>query len=727
MTDIRAAIAGMGLITPLGRGVEQNWQALLKGNTGNGKLTLFDTPEDLSFPVGEVPFPVPPGEFPRTHNLALIAAREAMEHADGPPDAIVMGSTTGGMSLTETLLKENNMDPARFAHHGAGSVAEYVAKELKCTGSLITVSTACSSGAAAIALALALLRTGRYRRILAGGAESLCRLTYFGFHSLQLIDAKGSHPLDRDRKGLTVSEGAGMLLLEGKTGISDTNVIEILGAGLTCDAYHPASPDPEGNGAFSAMKYALEDGDVIPSEVDYVNLHGTGTIDNDLAEAKAFNRMFDKEKPLVSSVKGAFGHSLSASGAIEAVISAKCIETGIAPANVGCVTPDPRLNMNPLVKPGRAPIKTVLSNAFGFGGGNASLAIGRSRNRQAMEFKLPEPLVVSGLACITGAGNTSQTLISFLQGLPCQGLLPEKEISQSLSPRATRRLKRLSRMGLSLANDAIEDSKEDHKPESIFFGTGWGALSETHDFLKALYETNQRFSSPTDFMGSVHNATAGRIAVKLNAKGPNITTTGGDYSFEQAMMSAHLLATHDDKPVLVMSADEFHPVLSGLFDDSVAQVHTPADGGGALMVRSASKGAGPQLRPIFYESAHENPGVVSSLVQSLGGAKKIDLYFAAALVGLPAASRVMGREQLNSFVQITGFNGPVIDYRRYVGEFASASAVATVLAVALLKTGMIPDALTEKEHVDLREKGILLLGLGKFVTAAALRRKEALF
>ncbi|EFK07765.1 beta-ketoacyl synthase, N-terminal domain protein [delta proteobacterium NaphS2] len=727
MTDIRAAIAGMGLITPLGKGVEQNWHALLKGNTGNGKLTLFDTPEDLSFPVGEVSLPVPPGEFPRTHKLALIAAREAMEYADGPPDAIVMGSTTGGMSLTEILLKENNMDPALFVHHGAGSVAEYVAKELKCTGPLITVSTACSSGAAAIALALALLRTGRYRRILAGGAESLCRLTYFGFHSLQLIDAKGSHPLDRNRKGLTVSEGAGMLLLEGKTGISDTNVIEILGAGLTCDAYHPASPDPEGGGALSAMKYALEDGSIIPTEVDYVNLHGTGTIDNDLAEAKAFNRLFDREKPLVSSVKGAFGHSLSASGAIETVISAKCIETGIAPASVGCVTPDPKLHMNPLRKPVSSTIKTVLSNAFGFGGSNASLAIGRSRNRQAMEFEPPAPLEVSGLACITGAGNTSQTLNLFFKGLPCLGLLSKKKISRSLSPGVTRRLKRLSRMGLSLANGAIEDSKEDHAPDSVFFGTGWGALSETHDFLKALYETNQRFSSPTDFMGSVHNATAGRIAVKLKAKGPNITTTGGDYSFEQALMSAQLLAKHDDKPLLVLSADEFHPVLSGLFDGSVAQADTPADGGGALMVRRASKGAGPQLSPLFYENAHENPGVVSSLVQSLGGAEKINLCFATAFVGLPAASRVMGREQLDSFVQITGFNGPVIDYRRYVGEFASASAVATVLAVALSKTGMIPDALTEKEHVDLKGKGILLLGLGKFVTAVALRRKEALF
>lgn len=716
----------MGLITPLGKGVERNWSALLDGKTGMGELTLFPTADDRGFPVGEVKEFFSNEGPPRTHQLALIAAKEAVLHTKGPPDAIVMGCITGGMSRTEALLKNQESDPSLFSCHGAGSVAEHLALKLKCKGPVITVSTACSSGATAIALALALLRTGKFKKILAGGAESLCRLTYFGFHSLQLIDPNGSRPLDRDRKGLTVSEGAGMLLLEGKPGEIDPNTVELLGAGLTCDAFHPASPDPEGTGALSAMEGALKDGDLKPSDIDYVNLHGTGTIDNDMSEAKAFNRLFNREKPLISSVKGAFGHSLSAAGAIEAVVSAKCIRAGIAPASVGCHTPDPQLNINPLKGSTHAPIKNVLSNAFGFGGSNASLVIGRPRNGRVPPSMLPAQLEVAGIACITGAGNTPQTLNAFLKGLNCRGLLSDKKISQALSPRAIRRLKRLSRMGLSLANAAFEDAHEDDKLKSVFFGTGWGALSETHDFLKALYETDERFSSPTDFMGSVHNATAGRIAINFKAKGPNITTTGGDYSFEQALMSAQLLAKKDDKPILIMGADEFHPVLSKLFDGSVAQDDTPSDGGGALMVRSAGTGSGPRLEHLFYENANENSHVVSSLVLCLGGPEKIDLDFGAVFAGLPAASRNIGQEQLDSFIQTTGFNGPVIDYRRYVGEFASASAVAAVLAVALLKTGKIPHALAEKESVDLRGKGILLLGLGHFITAAAIHHGEAL-
>jgi len=220
-------------------------------------------------------------------------------------------------------------------------------------------------------------------------------------------------------------------------------------------------------------------------------------------------------------------------------------------------------------------------------------------------------------------------------------------------------------------------------------------------------------------MGSVHNATAGRIAVKYSAKGPNITTTGGDYSFEQALMSAHLMTTETDKPVLIMGADEFHPELSGIFDASVRKAETPSDGGGALLVGRGKPGSGLKLEPLFYENANENPHVISSLVQCLGGTEKINLDFGAVFAGLPAASRIMGRKQLDLFIQTAGFNGPVIDYRRYLGEFASASAVATVLAASLLKTGEIPSTLTEKETVKLKGKGIVLLGLGNFVTAVA--------
>ena len=354
--------------------------------------------------------------------------------------------------------------------------------------------------------------------------------------------------------------------------------------------------------------------------------------------------------------------------------------------------------------------------------------MGRPRDPQGSKPPLPASLEVVGTACITGAGSTSQTLDAFSNGLNCEGLLSEKEICQPLSTRSVRRLKRLSRMGLSLAVDAVDDAGDPKEPDAVFFGTGWGALSETHDFLKNLYETDERFSSPTDFMGSVHNATAGRIAIKFNARGPNITTTGGDDSFEQALMSAHLLATEKDKPLLVMGADEFHPVLSELFDPSVVLAKTPSDGGGALLLRCVKThteaSSDPKLTPLFHETVTGNPHVMSSLIKCLGGSETIIADFGAVFAGLPAQSHVDGRKQLDLFLKTIEYNGPVIDYRRYLGQFASASAVAAVLAVSLLKTGEISSALTENKNIHLNGKGILLLGLGNSVTAVAVQNGE---
>jgi 3-oxoacyl-(acyl-carrier-protein) synthase len=164
----------------------------------------------------------------------------------------------------------------------------------------MVVSTACSSGVVAIALALKMLRSGMFRTVLAGGVDSLSRLTYFGFHSLQLVDQTGCKPLDQNRQGMAVAEGAGMILLTTEKPVHYR--AEILGAGLSCDAYHPAAPHPEGEGAFMAMQRALTDAGISPEAIDYINLHGTGTPDNDLAEAKAVGRVLTTPPPL-SSIK----------------------------------------------------------------------------------------------------------------------------------------------------------------------------------------------------------------------------------------------------------------------------------------------------------------------------------------------------------------------------------------------------------------------------------------
>lgn len=725
MSDLRIFITGIGLISSLGNGLIQTRDSIEKGKKGIRPLSLFPTVQNHPLSVGEISSLVATDDIPRTHTLAFIAAKEAMAHTESPPDAVVIGSTTGGILTTESNLKNGDKNPESYKYHSAGTVSEFIAREYKCRGPAITVSTACSSGAVAIKTGLEMLRTRKAKSVFVGGADSLCRLTYYGFNSLQLIDPEGARPFDKNRRGMSVGEGAAMLLLTADEKVPDHAIAEILGAGLSCDAWHIAAPHPEGRGAAKAMLAALKDANISPGDIDYVNAHGTGTWDNDLSEAKALRMIFgdpllsDQRKPCLSSVKGAFGHSLGASGAIEAVISAMSISHELIPGNIGCDIPDPELLIRPVLESSEMKVQTVLSNSFGFGGNNASIVIGYPKKDRhpitgGTRFS---SFTVLGYACVTGAGNTDETVANLSEGKGCKGRLSISRISEHLERKTVRRLKRLPRLALSLANAAYKDSKMSDTPSSVFFGTGWGPLSETYDFLTKLYESGEQFTSPTDFIGSVHNAPAGQVAIQFKSTGPNITTAGGDYSFEQALLTASLLTDNSDDTLFVIGADESHEELSPLFDNSVFSDEMLSDGGGALCLKRTETASGLKIFPAFFEYAENNPDIISSLISNLGGGKRINDTFGAIFAGIPMKYRETGEKQLGEFLTLSGFKNLIIDYRKFTGEFASASAVATVLAIRFLKNGKIPAPVCGKTPCPSDRKGILITGLGNFVTA----------
>ncbi len=721
MSGPRIYIAGLGIITPLGTGLQATEQALRANLSAIHPLELFPLLNSSPLPVGEVREKLPDYSLPRTHTLALVAAEQAMENWGRPPDAVILGTTTGGILTTEALLNDKETRPELYRYHGLGSVAGEVARHQDCHGPVITVSTACSSGAAAIKIALEMLRQGKAGSVLAGGVDSLCRLTYFGFHSLQLVDKDGSRPLDKNRHGMSVAEGAALLLLT--TEKTADPLAEIMGGGLSCDAYHPAAPHPQGRGALEAMTQAINDAGISRDDIGYISLHGTGTPDNDLAESRAINTLFSGPPPL-SSIKGATGHSLAAAGAIETVISALAVSRSFLPANSRLLEPDPELNLRPLAVPLERQVAAVLSNSFGFGGNNAALVIaGPDKFPPPPARTKKGPLTIIGRACLSGAGSRAETMAALCQGKPVAGTLALPEISSNLPSREVRRLKRLARMALSLATAAHEDSGREVSPCSVFMGTGWGALSETCDFLTRLTETGEQFPSPTDFIGSVHNGPAGQVAMKFQATGPNITTSGGDYSFEQALMTAALL-TAGDESLFVLATDEGHSRFSPLFDPSVRPDHNLADGGGAFCLTRAPKDKGPTIRVSFFRDSMA-PDIMDSLVKALGGAEKTRAEYGLIMAGIPAAHREQGQKQLAGFVDRTGFNAPVIDYRKMTGEFAAASALAAVMAVDLLIRGEAPAALTGGDRLRLEPKGVLLLGLGRFVTAMEIKKPNS--
>ena len=709
-------IAGMGIISALGCGVTETAEALKQARCGLRPLTLFAVTADAPLAVGQVDLRADQADpLPRTHRLARIAADQALAGTTLAPDAIVLGTTTGGILTTEALLEKGIADPDGYRYHGLGSVAEALARSCGCSGPLITVSTACSSGAVALLLAMELLRSGKAQRVLAGGVDSLCRLTYFGFKSLQLIDSLGARPMDRERRGLSVAEGAALLLLT--TEPPAEGAIQLLGAGLSCDAHHATTPLADGQGAQAAMQAALADAGLDPAAIDYINLHGTGTPDNDLAEARAIHALFGDHRPLLSSTKGATGHTLAAAGAIEAVVAAIAIGHGIVPANVGLGSVDPALNLAPVTAPLRAPITTVLSNSFGFGGNNAAVVIGTPRGPNCNAAELPRPpLTVTAAACLTGAGHTRETWEAFCAGRPCSGCLDDRTVTEGLPPRTVRRLKRLPKLALALATHACRTMAAGRRPVAVSLGTAWGALSETHDFLRRLFETRQQFPSPTDFIGSVHNAPAGQIAMLLGAKGANVTTSGGDASFEQALLAADLLTHPGADPILLLGADEAQPVLAPLLDGSVRASGALADGGGALVLERGSSHGGPTVALLAYRFG-PYPDRMAGLVERLGGADGVGRDYGAILAGLPADGRSQAGEQLADFLSQSRFDGPVIDYRRIIGQFGAASAVAVVLAVQMVGRDLVPASLPGGADVPLNGKGVLVLGLGPYLSA----------
>ena len=721
---MRAFFTGMGVASPAGLDVSRLLETMTRPGSCLTPLALFRVPAEMVLPVGQILSFPPHGELPRTHALALEAARQAMQGRRRPPDAVVVGTTTGGILTSESLLAEGVDAAPAYGGHAPGTVAELVARRVGCRGPVLTVSTACASGTTVLILALALVRSGLAGRVLAVGADSLSRLTYFGFSLLKLLDPAGARPLDRDRAGMTVAEAAAAVLIEAGEEPPPGALCELRGGGLSCDAHHVTAPDPEGRGAARAIRNALADAGIEPGRVDYVNLHGTGTRDNDAAEARALREVFGEALPALSSTKGIYGHPLAAAGTLEAVLGALCIREGLVPANTGCSVPDPSLRLAPLPETKRRPVRCVLSNSFGFGGNNACVVLAEPGIQPG-----PPPgaaacrgFRVLGSACLTGAGNRAETLAALERAdQPCRVRVPDEPLARNLDPAAVRRLKRLPRLALALAAAAHQDAGGTPPPGSVFFGTGLGALSETHDFLSRLFKTGQRFSSPTDFVGSLHSSPAGLTALHFGSRGANVTVTGTDDSFEQALFCAALLARDDEGPILCLAADEAHDTLSPLIDRSAGLDSRLCDGGGALILQPVpgSPNHPADIRPLFLGFPGDADHGTEELLAVLRRFGPLEDRFGAVFAGIPGAVRPLAERRLERILQASGFSGPVVDYRLQLGEYATVAAAACVLAGACVKAGGLPPALCRGRPRTLQGKGILLLGLGTKLSAVA--------
>ena len=297
---------------------------------------------------------------------------------------VFLGTSTAGIMQTELAYRARDAVsgalPPSFEYgttHNSFSVADYLRQRCRLEGPAVVVSSACASSAKVFGSARRMIEAGLIDAALVGGTDSLCLTTLYGFHSLQLTSPAPCRPFDAARDGISIGEAAAFVLLTRVPENLDPGAVLLYGVGESSDAHHMSAPHPEGLGAKRAMQAALSAASMEPGDIDYINLHGTGTPSNDRSESQAVTSIFGPTTPC-SSTKGATGHTLGAAGALEAVISALAIQNGLMPGGVHTTRIDPNLTAHYIRENRRAPVVRVLSNSFGFGGTNCSLIFGRA-------------------------------------------------------------------------------------------------------------------------------------------------------------------------------------------------------------------------------------------------------------------------------------------------------------------------------------------------------------
>ncbi|MEO7742477.1 MAG: beta-ketoacyl-[acyl-carrier-protein] synthase family protein [Usitatibacter sp.] len=383
----------------LGNGLEAARRALRSGRSGL-RASSFEA-ADLQTFVGEIAgvdetrLPEPLARFDCRNNRAaelalaqdgfMDAVARAVARHGADRVGVFMGTSTAGILQTEHAYRRRDPAdgslPADFDNrrtHNTFSIAEYTRARLGLKGPCAAISTACSSSAKAFASAARLMQAGLIDAAVVGGADTLCLTTLYGFNSLQLLSAQPCRPFDGARDGISIGEAAAYFLMERDDDLEATDGVRLLGTGESCDAYHMSSPHPEGLGARLAMEAALRCAGLAPGDIDYLNLHGTGTPANDAAEDKAVTSLLGIDTPC-SSTKGMTGHTLGAAGAMEAVVAILAIEEGLIPGSPGTRAVDPALNANYEIAGRSGRVDIAMSNSFGFGGSNCSLVFGRAR------------------------------------------------------------------------------------------------------------------------------------------------------------------------------------------------------------------------------------------------------------------------------------------------------------------------------------------------------------
>jgi 3-oxoacyl-[acyl-carrier-protein] synthase II len=593
----RVVVTGLGAITGQGASVDDLWEGSVSGRVAIREVEHLPMEGYRTKLGGEVKDRVlpehdyrrPPMFRDPVYDFAFKAAEEALEncgvHRTGQvaPErwGVVVASCNSGMLSAERWYREHELggeqsDPRLILLGPPQALAEALSGAFRMTGPVLTINTACAASANAIGLGAELIRQGQADAVLAGGAEAISGVLFSGFNALESLSPEPAAPYSRDRHGLSLGEGSGMLVLmrdDVAERLGAPVLAELRGYSLSADGYHPTAPHPEGKGAGRAIQSALRAAGIAADEVGYVNSHGTGTAKNDPAETAATKVGLGDHayKTAVSSTKSMIGHLLGAAGAVENIVTVKALEQQVVPPTANYTEPDPECDLDYVPNEKRElKLDAAVSNNFAFGGANASVVWARAGSH-------PEPppvpafdrIVVTGMAALTPAGNDVDALWQAYQDGRLAAEIEDGVYlarvdfnpADYLSPKERKRVDRIGLFSvitskLALADAGLEVADDNRARVGVIIGTGIGPMQSMEEFCRPIFEEGPGAANPAVFPNTVYNAAGGQVAMQTGAIGVASTITVGHAAGVSAIAYAFDLARDDQADaVLAIGAD----------------------------------------------------------------------------------------------------------------------------------------------------------------------------
>lgn len=735
----RIFVTGAGIVSALGVGCEATLKALLNEESGIGEVCYVDT-EHREFPVGEVKLSNEEmarilevediSSELRTVLLGKLALREAIESAslafeDIIVSAFINGTTVGGMDLTERyfpIILESDgecEDVRMLRYNDCGFSTDMITRNRDKNAEnrhksyldkgrfriATTASTACSSAANAIILAANLIKSGVVDIAVAGGSEALTKFHLNGFNTLMILDQERCRPFDKSRAGINLGEGAAYIVLESERSMKARGVKalgELSGYGNACDAFHQTATSENGEGAYRAMKNALAMAGLKPSQIDYINAHGTGTPNNDATEGAAMMRIMTEGMPKFSSTKSLTGHTTSASGSIESVISLLALNHDFVPGNLGWQEPM-ESGLQPVTRCEKGVrLNHVINNSFGFGGNDTTLIFSRTqeeREEREIDVKKGSEEERRGVYVAAMAQVSNQTPLnddwmenpSFMTEYYIRAQEPDTK--GIIAPGESRRMSKILKRSVCTSMEALKQSGVS-MPDAIITGTGMGCIENSEKFLIDLAKYGENCLKPTLFMQSTHNTISSQIAIMLKCHGYNNTYSQRAISFESAlldawlqmrggMISSALVGSHDEvTPMLGKMMPTIRPDYESVSENSVSVMLT--DQPSRVKVEDVKLFFRPRTQDILKYLDGEKDGVIVMGING-NGANDLDYY---------------------KVLNYLSFHPMVVEYKHIFGENYSSSAMAFYCAGRILEKGRVPGFMIRIHPESFKNEGI---------------------